>query len=346
MARTIFDVVTAENISAYWENMTQNRVPYVGEQLFPSVKKLGLNLDWLNGNSGVPVVLNLSAFDAQAIPRARQGFSVTRAQMPYFKESLYIDEELRQQLNIAIEGGSDAYVNTIMQKIFNDNVQLIESARVQRERMRMALLTTGAISMTANGQSVSYDYGVPSGHKKTAAASWKNSSTDIIADIYAWQQTILEDTGVKPTRAICNSTVWNALRNNTNIRNTIFVYSNGVGTISDAALKSLLAEQLELSVYVNDRLYKNESGTNTKFVPDDTFVLFPAGELGNTYFGTTPEESDLQTGSAANVAIVDTGVAVTTMKKLDPVNVETKVSMITLPSFEASNQILIADVTP
>ena len=346
MARTIFDVVTAENISAYWENMTQNRAPYVGEQLFPSVKKLGLNLDWLNGNSGVPVVLNLSAFDAQAIPRARQGFSVTRAQMPYFKESLYIDEELRQQLNIAIEGGSDAYVNTIMQKIFNDNAQLIESARVQRERMRMALLTTGAISMTANGQSVSYDYGVPSGHKKTAAASWKNSSTDIIADIYAWQQTILEDTGVKPTRAICNSTVWNALRNNTNIRNTIFVYSNGVGTISDAALKSLLAEQLELSVYVNDRLYKNESGTNTKFVPDDTFVLFPAGELGNTYFGTTPEESDLQTGSAANVAIVDTGVAVTTMKKMDPVNVETKVSMITLPSFEASNQILIADVTP
>ena len=346
MARTIFDVVTAENISAYWENMTQNRAPYVGEQLFPSVKKLGLNLDWLNGNSGVPVVLNLSAFDAQAIPRARQGFSVTRAQMPYFKESLYIDEELRQQLNIAIEGGSDAYVNTIMQKIFNDNVQLIESARVQRERMRMALLTTGAISITANGQSVSYDYGVPSGHKKTAAASWKTSTTDIIADIYAWQQTILEDTGVKPTRAICNSTVWNALRNNTNIRNTIFVYSNGVSTVSDAALKSFLTEQLELSVYVNDKLYKNESGTNTKFVPDDTFVLFPAGELGNTYFGTTPEESDLQTGSAANVAIVDTGVAVTTMKKLDPVNVETKVSMITLPSFEASNQILIADVTP
>ena len=346
MARTIFDVVTAENISAYWENMAQNRAPYVGEQLFPSVKKLGLNLDWLNGNSGVPVVLNLSAFDAQAIPRARQGFSVTRAQMPYFKESLYIDEELRQQLNIAIEGGSDAYVNTIMQKIFNDSAQLIESARVQRERMRMALLTTGAISMTSNGQSISYDYGVPSGHKKTAAASWKTSTTDIIADIYAWQQTILEDTGVKPTRAICNSTVWNALRNNTNIRNTIFVYSNGVSTVSDAALKSFLAEQLELSVYVNDKLYKNESGTNTKFVPDDTFVLFPAGELGNTYFGTTPEESDLQTGSAANVAIVDTGVAVTTMKKLDPVNVETKVSMITLPSFEASNQILIADVTP
>ena len=346
MARTIFDVVTAENISAYWENMAQNRAPYVGEQLFPSVKKLGLNLDWLNGNSGVPVVLNLSAFDAQSIPRARQGFSVTRAQMPYFKESLYIDEELRQQLNIAIEGGSDAYVNTIMQKIFNDSAQLIESARVQRERMRMALLTTGAISMTSNGQSISYDYGVPSGHKKTAAASWKTSTTDIIADIYAWQQIILEDTGVKPTRAICNSTVWNALRNNTNIRNTIFVYSNGVSTVSDAALKSFLAEQLELSVYVNDKLYKNESGTNTKFVPDDTFVLFPAGELGNTYFGTTPEESDLQTGSAANVAIVDTGVAVTTMKKLDPVNVETKVSMITLPSFEASNQILIADVTP
>ena len=48
--------------------------------------------------------------------------------------------------------------------------------------------------------------------------------------------------------------------------------------------------------------------------------------------------------SAANVSMVDTGVAVTTVKKTDPVNVDTKVTMIYLPSFETADQIMIADV--
>ena len=74
-------------------------------------------------------------------------------------------------------------------------------------------------------------------------------------------------------------------------------------------------------------------------------MLFPAGDLGNTWFGTTPEESDLMASSTVNnIAIIDTGVAVTTMKKADPVNVETKVTQIALPSFETADQIVIADI--
>ena len=91
--------------------------------------------------------------------------------------------------------------------------------------------------------------------------------------------------------------------------------------------------------------YKDETGKSQAFVPDDTFVLFPAGDLGNTWFGTTPEESDLMASSTVNnIAIIDTGVAVTTMKKADPVNVETKVTQIALPSFETADQIVIADI--
>ena len=74
-------------------------------------------------------------------------------------------------------------------------------------------------------------------------------------------------------------------------------------------------------------------------------MLIPSGDLGNTWFGTTPEESDLMASSAVdNVSIIDTGVAVTTMRRADPVNVETKVTQISLPSFEAADQIIIADV--
>ena len=341
----IFDLVTAQDITAYWEAMSQNRAPFVGEQLFPADKKLGLDLDWINGNSGIPVVLNLSAFDANVIPRAREGFSKKHASMPFFKESYYIDEELRQQLNMVLETGKTAYIDVVMNKIFNDEIKLIEAARSQRERMRMAALTTGAITLASNGQAVSYDYGIPETHKKTVSYSWGTASATPVENIRAWQDIIEDDTGVRPTRAICNRGVWSKLLADVSIKNTIFVYSQGVSTISDNALTRFLEEQLGLSVYINDKRYKNENGVTTKYVADDTFVLFPEGQLGTTWFGTTPEESDLLSGSVANVSIVDTGVAVTTMKKADPVNVETKVSQIVLPSFESADQILIADVT-
>ena len=205
--KTIFDIVNATDIAAYWEATSKERAPYVGEVLFPDKKKLGLDLEWINGNSGIPVVLNLSAFDANVIPRAREGFSLTQAKMPFFKESLYIDEEIRQQLNMAMENGSSAYVDVLTQRIFDDNIKLLEAARVQRERMRMTMLTTGAISIASNGQAVSFDYGVPTDHKATATTSWKTTTTDIMADIKSWQDKIEDDTGVRPTRAICNSSV-------------------------------------------------------------------------------------------------------------------------------------------
>ena len=81
-------------------------------------------------------------------------------------------------------------------------------------------------------------------------------------------------------------------------------------------------------------------------MPSDTMVMFPDGDLGRTWFGTTPAESDLMSGSAANVSITDTGVAVVTVTKTDPVNVETIVSMICLPSFEMADQVYIMDTEP
>jgi hypothetical protein len=90
--------------------------------------------------------------------------------------------------------------------------------------------------------------------------------------------------------------------------------------------------------------YVDETGVENAYVVDDLFVMFPDGNLGTGWFGTTPEQSDLLSGTTANVSITDVGVAVTTSKKVDPVNVETKVSMIYLPSFETANQIGIMDV--
>lgn len=342
----IFDLIVAPELASYWEMMMKDRAPYLGETLFPNNKKLGLDLKWIKGSNGTPVVLKLSAFDVGVIPRDRIGFDKLSAEMPFFKESTYIDEALRQELNKVKESGNTVLVEAIIGQIFNDQKSLLEGAAAQRERMRMMALTTGAISMTSNGQSVAYDYGMPAEHKVTVGTSWSNTAADIIGDIRTGQEKIEEDTGEKPTRAICSLKTWQDMLKNEAIKKSIFVLSNGQANLSTTKLKEYLMQELELEVVIYSKKYKNEAGVNTKYVPDDTFVLFPSGTLGTTWFGTTPEESDLMASpNIANVAIVDTGVAITTMKKADPVNVETKVSMICLPSFEAADQVYILDTS-
>lgn len=341
---TIFQLVSAPELTAYWETMSKDRPPYLGETLFPAQKKLGLDLKWIKGSAGVPIVLKPSAFDAAAVPRPRIGFDRLSAQMPFFKESTYIDEELRQQLNMVMETGNQAYIDSIMSRVFNDETRLLEAARSRREMMRMSALTTGAISISANGQTYTYDYGVPEDHKGQVTKSWSDPTADILGDIRGWQDTVEADTGTKPTRAVCDNIVWSNIKKNNAISKAIYVVAGGGVTVSDARAKAFLLEELGLEVTVYTKMYQNDAGKAVRYMPADTFVLFPTGNLGNTWFGTTPEESDLLGQAATNVAITDTGVAVTTMPKTDPVNVETKVTMISMPSFEMADQIFIGDV--
>lgn len=338
---TIFDFVNATEMVSYWETLTKDRQPYLGETLFPSQKKLGLDLKWIKGSAGLPVVLKPSAFDAGAVPRARIGFDRLSAEMPFFKESLYIDEELRQQLNMVLETGNTAYIDAVLNRIFNDNTVLLEGAAARREQMRMMALTTGAISITANGQDFDFDYGMPATHKVTATTAWSNPAADIGADILTGLDLIEDDTGVRPTRALCDRKTWNSM-----LKNNDFKEANDQTVFNDRQLKQYLMDQYGIEVVVYSKRYNNDSKEATPFVPADTFVLFPSGALGNTWFGTTPEESDLLGGSAANVAITDVGVAVTSIQKADPVNVETKVTMISLPSFPVADQVYILDVNP
>lgn len=341
---SIFDLVTSDAITAYWETLSQNETPYLGEELFPSQQKLGLSLKWILGASGLPIVLKPSAYDVVAKKRDRIGFEKLYAEMPFFKEATYIDEELRQELNMVMESGNQVYIDTITNQIFNDDMQLLRGAAAQRERMRMMALTTGAISISANGQNYDYDYGMPENHKITTGKSWSDATATIIDDIRTLQDTIEDETGVRPSRAVVSRKTFGYMRKNEEIRQAI-LGSDATAPVSDTKIKSYLVDELGLTVVVYNKKYKDEKGNETAYVADDLFCMFPEGTLGTGWFGTTPEQSDLMSNpKVANVTITDTGVAVTTSPKVDPVNVETKVSMIYLPSFEAANQVGIIDV--
>ena len=242
-----------------------------------------------------------------------------------------------------METGNEAYIRIIIDKIFNDKVTLLEAAAARREQMRFAILSTGTLSIAANGQSYTYDYGVPDTHKPTVATSWSNANADIIGDIRAKQDLIENETGVRPTRAICSRKTWGYLLKNTDIRNAILRNDTHV-TVSDSEVVNYLRDLLDVDVVVYTKRFKDDSGVSTKYMPDDVFTLLPPTALGKGWFGTTPEQSDLMSTGVANVAITDTGVAVTTIQHADPVTVETKVTQLYLPDFPTADQICIIDV--
>jgi len=342
MAKTIFDLVTAPHIASYWTEMG-NAETNVTAGLFPPSKQLGLKLSWIKGSKGLPVVLKPSAYDVHAIPRARIGFSELITEMPHFKESLYVDEELRQQLNMVLQTGNQGFIDSVMIRVFDDQLRLLRGAAARREQMRCMALTTGVIAFMDNGQAFEYDYGIS--HKVAVTTSWADlANADPLEDIRNARETIQGETGEVLTRAMCDGFSWKNLRQNERIRRTISEHtrSNEV-IISDTTLKRFILDEAGIEIVVNDRRYAEPDGTTVPYVPASTFVLFPSGQLGNTWFGTTPAESDLTGSKVANVSIVDTGVAITTAERVDPVQVETIVSQICLPSLERADSIYILD---
>ena len=339
---SIYELVTAENVTSYWTELNQNTQPDIGETLFPVQQQLGTELKWIKGASNQPVGIRLSSFDAKSIRRDMEGIKEYSTKMPFFKESVYIDEDMRQQLNNFIDANKPAIVDRILSRIFDRNAKLIDATKITLERMRMEALTTGTITLSSNGQSYTYDYGVPANHKKTVGTSWSDASADIIGDIQSYKD-MMKAEGVTITRAICNSSVANNFKKNTAMKNAIYVFAGGTVDITTEVARRYIASETGVTIVVNDNVYVDEQGQAHKYVPNDTIVFMPDGILGYTNLGTTPEESDLMNNLNANVSIVNEGVAVTTSQMVDPVNVDTKVSMIALPSFEEADKVVIVD---
>lgn len=342
---TMYDLITANEVAAYWTEKNVNRQPLLGETLFPVVREIGTNLSWIKGAKNQPVGLKLSSYDAKAIRRDMQGIEEVKTKMPFFKESVYVDEDLRVQLNNFIAANNPILVDSILSKIFDQPASLIDASDITLERMRMELITSGVITLSSNGQSYTYNYGLGNDQKIDASANWSIASTDIIGDI----EKVIEDAkaqGVVITRAIFNSSVGKTFKTNNALKNAIYVFANGTVNVTTDRAISYLESELGISMLQYDNVYVDEQGTAHKYIPDNTIVFLPDGNLGETHKGVTPEESDLTNGLSAKVAIVNNGVAVTTSEIVDPVNVETKVSMVALPSFEMADQIYIMDTKP
>lgn len=345
----IFDLINAQELGAYYTESASNKIPYLGEILFPPKKKLGLSLSWIKGSQGLPVALAPAEFDAKAPVRDRIGASRIETEMPFFRESMRIGEKDRQQILMAMEAANKDIIKPLITKIFDDVKSLVDGDEVNAERMRMQLISSGKIRIAANGVAYDYDYKMKASQKRTLSGTGKWSDTvnsDPITDILNEMDVAEDETGNRPTKAICTRKTWGYLLRNQKIRKDMNPIGGENIIMTDSLLKSYFLDKLGLTVVVyNKKFLTKVNGPSQQFFPDDIFTLIPDGELGTTYHGTTPEEADLLTGaSQAKVSIVNTGTAITTYTEPHPVNVVTVVSSIMLPSFEAIDGVRIMTV--
>ena len=348
----VMDLVSAKALTTYWQETVSNRIPYLGESLFPAKKKMGLDLAWIKGYKGLPIALKPSHFDTKATVRDRIGVKKIETEMPFFREAMTIKERDRQELLRFRENDPQNLYSTIISEIFDDRAQLIEGALIQGERMRMQLLVTGGISIVANNVDYTYNYDVDgewtrNNYKALSGTSaWSDTEHSTpLEDLRAMQQKIVDLTGVKPTRAIMTQKTWNYLLNNKSIRIALNPLANGLNLVRDAELKSLLVSELGLNVAPYDKKFMDENKVARNFYPDNYVTLLPSNTVGNTYYGTTPEEADLMSGNKdADVSIVNTGIAILNKKESLPVNIITSVSEIVLPSFERMGDVFVLKV--
>lgn len=345
---TIFDYVNAQEIANFYTESPYNVMSYLGEELFPSKKQIGLDLSWIKGAKGLPVMLRPSAFDAKATLRDRLGFGKVLTEMPFFREAMRIGERDRQEMNKFLSANNADMIKPILSNIFDDAGQLVESSKVSAEIMRMQLISSGLINLTDNRMIYSYDYQLPVGNKVTLTGGdlWSDPTAPVIDQIQAWQDIIEESTGDRPGRMVCNRETFKLLRKNNQIKN--FAYPGQdiakIG-LTDADVKKVLVDILSLTIAIYSKKYKDQAGDAQYFYPSKKITLLPTSAVGNTWYGTTPEESDLMTGATdAEVRIVNTGIAVTSIKEAHPVNIETIVSGIFLPSGENIDSMFIATV--
>lgn len=343
----IYDTITAENVSGYWNTSQENVDTTLGDKLFPARKQLGIKLAFVKGGSGKAVALKPAAFDTKAPLRERMNLSVTEEQMPFFKEAVVVKEEERQQLNMIEATNNQALIDSVVTGIFDDQTHLLNGAKARLEAMRMQVLATGKISFNNNGVAQEFDYGVKDSMKGAVGTKWTEAKATPLADIEKAIEA-MENQGKKAEILIMTQKTFGLIRKaNSTIKIVKPLASEGA-TVTTTELTDYLLDAHGVKVEIKNDTFVDDDGVAKKFYPEGYVSFIPNATLGKTVFGTTPEESDLLGGNVAGVEVkvVNTGIAITTQELVDPVNVQTKVTMIALPSFERLDDVYMLDIEP
>lgn len=350
------EVVNTSAIALAATNDASNAIPYLGLQFFPEMKKAGLDLKWIKTHKGLPVTLKASNFDALPALRTREGVKIEKTQMAFFRETMQITEEDEQEIGRA-DDENDPYLQSALQSVYDDTNALLSGAEVVPERMRMSLLATTeghpSIGIESDGVKYEYDYD-PNGEyaakhylKLEGTSDWSDTENSKPLTDLNNARKALAKLGKIASYVLMNSNTFEYLLNNKQVKNAILAQNLTANIeMTEENVVSIVRSRTKLSIVLYDKMYMDEDKNDQYFYPDNKVTLLPAGALGKTWFGTTPEER-----TASQVADVDVsmyGVGIAIAKKVEygpPAVTSVTASEIVLPSYENMDSTFVIKVS-
>ena len=348
------NVVNAKSIALAASEAASNKIPFLGLNWFPEEKKSGIDLRWIKSHKGLSPILAPSNFDALPVIRSRQGIKIENTEMPFFRESMPVSE--RDLIDFArIESETDPYLASALRSVYDDTNNLLASAEMVPEIMRMQLLTAAGghpqIGISADGVNYSYNYdpnNTYSTNNYTAlsgSSMWNDPTSTPLDDLIAAKKA-LSDNGYSAAYVLMTSSTLALLRANNQIK-AVALTTNAAGSIymTDTIVSQIVKDITGLTIVAYDKTYQAADGTAAKLYPDGQVTLLPEGPIGRTFFGTTPEERTAGQVADVDVTLYGKGIAIATKSEYGPpYKFSTTASEIVLPSYEGMDSTYVIKV--
>lgn len=316
----------------------------LGDTLFPARKIQDIKFDMITGANGLPVSASIHAFDTETELASREVLQKGAAELALIKRKIAIGEREIIAIN---NPRMDSEQKALVMELFKDGDKMVESVQTRIEAMRMELLSSGKINVKENGVSITLDYSVPGGNKKTF--DWGDPATaKPLEDIKTLADAVEDASGTKPTRILTSSKVLNKILACESVKKAIFgVNFDKIATRKD--LNSLL-ESMELpQVAVYNAKYKvqNANGkyTTKRYFPENILSMFAENALGETIYGLTAEEIELLGSNKMEEAKMVGNIFVGVEKEGDPVRRYTKAVATALPTLENGLELGIGTIS-
>ncbi len=317
---------------------------YIGPTLFPVKNVNTLDIEYFKSQNKLPVMATLQTFGAETPIASREGFQKVEGSIPAIKRKINLDE--RYLIALRREGIGD--MDTVRNEVFNDLDRMTASVHARVEGLCIEALSTGKLTLAENGVVLNVDYGVDSTHKDTleSTALWSAGATATpVDDIATWTEKIVDDSGIRPTRALTSNTVVAALLKSQQIREMIHGESGSTIMITLAQVNTLLAQMELPQIAQYNQKYRIEAAAGTyttaRFLDDSLFLLLPPDPLGETLYGPTAEALMSDAGLSATEI---SGLYSTVTSDDDPPAIWTKVAATAIPTFSMADAVFIATV--
>lgn len=312
---------------------------FLGDTLFPERKTQSLEFDQIKGAGRTPVVASVHGFDTESEIGSREASKVA-LEAALIKRKL----QLKEKEIIALENPRNAAEQQyLMQNVYNDIDVLVQGVKARIELMRMEVLAKGTVTLDENNLDATIDYLVPDANKEALAGAdlWTDPNSDPIGDLTRWANSL----ATRPTRALTSNAVLSALLTHPKVLGAMF--GNNSGRIaSRGEFNAFLATHELPAIATYDAKYRkqarNGSYTQHRYFPNNAFVMFNDGTLGETLYGPTAEEIRLTRNPSIDTSKIGNVLAMVYEENVDPVSTWTKAVATAIPSFPAADEVFQA----